>query len=63
MNTIFLNAQEKDVKTLVFAIDTHFISLDPSRTTDTGSAYASNQVHDTLVRFKSGTSEIEAALA
>ena len=48
---------------LVFARSGDSVSLDPARETDGESFYATHQVFDTLVEFKTGTTEIVPALA
>lgn len=48
---------------LVFARSGDSVGLDPARETDGESFYASHQVFDTLVEFKTGTTEVVPALA
>lgn len=48
---------------LVFARSGDSVSLDPARETDGETFYATHQVFDTLVEFKTGTTEIVPALA
>ena len=48
---------------LVFARSGDSVSLDPARETDGESFYATHQVFDTLVEFKTGTTEVVPALA
>ena len=48
---------------LVFARSGDSVSLDPGRETDGETFYATHQVFDTLVEFKTGTTEIVPALA
>ncbi|OQX28847.1 MAG: ABC transporter substrate-binding protein [Spirochaeta sp. LUC14_002_19_P3] len=59
-------ASAKDGKmggVLVFARSGDSVGLDPARETDGESFYASHQIFDTLVEFKTGTTEIVPALA
>jgi ABC-type transport system substrate-binding protein len=48
---------------LVFARSGDSVGLDPARETDGESFYASHQIFDTLVEFKTGTTEVVPALA
>jgi ABC-type transport system substrate-binding protein len=48
---------------IVFGRSGDSVSLDPARETDGESFYATHQVFDTLVEFKTGTTEIVPALA
>ncbi len=48
---------------LVFARSGDSVGLDPARETDGESFYATHQIFDTLVEFKTGTTEVVPALA
>ena len=54
---------EKSGGVLVFGRSGDSVSLDPARETDGESFYATHQVFDTLVEFKTGTTEVVPALA
>ncbi|SDQ26402.1 peptide/nickel transport system substrate-binding protein [Virgibacillus subterraneus] len=50
-------------KTLVFGRGADSIQLDPSKVTDGESIYVTNQIYDTLVRYKEENTEVKPALA
>lgn len=57
------NDSSDDKKTLVFARGADSVQLDPSKVTDGESIYVTNQVYDTLVRYKEENTEVVPALA
>ena len=64
--TIYARGKSADTAkggVLVFARSGDSVGLDPARETDGESFYATHQVFDTLVEFKTGTTEIVPALA
>ncbi len=56
-------ADDKSGGVLVFGRPGDSVGLDPARETDGESFYATHQIFDTLVEFKTGTTEIVPALA
>ncbi|GGB54041.1 ABC transporter substrate-binding protein [Virgibacillus dakarensis] len=50
-------------KTLIFGRGADSIQLDPSKITDGESIYVTNQIYDTLVRYKEENTEVRPALA
>lgn len=52
-----------DDKTLIFGRGADSIQLDPSKVTDGESIYVTNQIYDTLVRYKEENTEVRPALA
>ncbi|WP_099159922.1 ABC transporter substrate-binding protein [Virgibacillus ndiopensis] len=50
-------------KTLIFGRGADSIQLDPSKVTDGESIYVTNQIYDTLVRYKEENTEVKPALA
>lgn len=54
---------DKSGGVLVFGRAGDSVGLDPARETDGESFYATHQIFDTLVEFKTGTTEIVPALA
>ena len=56
-------ADEKTGGVLVFARSGDSVSLDAARETDGETFYATHQIFDTLVEFKTGTTEVVPALA
>lgn len=59
-----VNDEEQDgEKTLIFGRGADSIQLDPSKITDGESIYVTNQIYDTLVRYKEENTEVRPALA
>ncbi|WP_164668144.1 ABC transporter substrate-binding protein [Virgibacillus doumboii] len=56
-------AEASGEKTLVFGRGADSIQLDPSKVTDGESIYVTNQIYDTLVRYKQDSTEVRPALA
>ncbi|GGH85600.1 peptide/nickel transport system substrate-binding protein [Pullulanibacillus pueri] len=50
-------------KTIIFGRGADSVQLDPSKVTDGESIYVTNQIYDTLVRYKQENTEVQPALA
>ncbi|GGE29042.1 ABC transporter substrate-binding protein [Pullulanibacillus camelliae] len=57
------NSKSNGNKTLVFGRGADSVQLDPSKVTDGESMYVTNQIYDTLVRYKQENTEVKPALA
>lgn len=57
------DGEDGGTKRLVFGRGADSVSLDPSKVTDGESIYVTNQIYDTLVRYKEENTEVVPALA
>lgn len=57
------NSKSSGEKTLIFGRGADSVQLDPSKVTDGESLYVTNQIYDTLVRYKQDNTEVKPALA
>ncbi|MEQ6388751.1 ABC transporter substrate-binding protein [Bacillaceae bacterium S4-13-58] len=58
-----IDGEDSSTKRLVFGRGADSVSLDPSKVTDGESIYVTNQIYDTLVRYKEENTEVVPALA
>lgn len=57
------DSRTEDLSTLIIGRASDAISLDPARITDNESVEICGQVYESLLRYRSGTTEVEAGLA